>query len=291
MMASVLTEDQIAQIARNREAALQRRRECQSRKRAQEEEDNLASQCLTPALKSRAAFPTPPTSKRACPGKEGEGKSKGIAVQATLDSRSGPTVRTGGGGGGKVGELDQSWIDEGIRLGDMAKTVKVSDMLGRMLDAGAQQTYGPSTTDHQLDKVYSRGYYEMRNADSSKKGAALRERQSGDGAVYRRIAASLRGLGESEEYEPRGLFRGVNATVNGYTGAITDVHIKSLIQLEGGEVSWVFAKRGCTHIVSSSLSGGKVDKILHGAGKFVVVVTPEWVIDSIKQARSARIPR
>lgn len=86
----------------------------------------------------------------------------------------------------------------------------------------------------------------------------------------------------------RNIFKGVRAYFTGHSGGISDLHLKSLVQLEGGEVSWTFSKTGCTHIICQNLSRGKAHAMLHGGGKAVTVVTPEWVTDSISQGRRLR---
>ncbi|GHJ87007.1 hypothetical protein NliqN6_3409 [Naganishia liquefaciens] len=85
---------------------------------------------------------------------------------------------------------------------------------------------------------------------------------------------------------PKQIFSGLKIYVNGYTGPkITDLELKRLISVHGGEISLIDTS-SVTHIlVDKSLSSSKADKFLksRNSGKGVrpkQVVHVDWVLDS-----------
>ena len=68
-------------------------------------------------------------------------------------------------------------------------------------------------------------------------------------------------------------------------------HLEHAVKYYGGKVCY-FPKRGITHVVCTNLSAAKMDKVARRAGRAVggvaVVVTPQWVLDSLRAGR--RLP-
>lgn len=85
-----------------------------------------------------------------------------------------------------------------------------------------------------------------------------------------------------------GVLRGVRVYIDGYLANSTDIEMKRIVKLAGGDV--MYTASGATHILTSQqLSGSKTQKILAGSNRSIVhVVRPEWVTDSI--AAGKRLP-
>ncbi|KIP07044.1 hypothetical protein PHLGIDRAFT_71762, partial [Phlebiopsis gigantea 11061_1 CR5-6] len=88
-------------------------------------------------------------------------------------------------------------------------------------------------------------------------------------------------LPEQDSNHEAGVLRGVRVYIDGYLANSTDIEMKRIVKLAGGEV--LYAASGATHILTSQqLSGAKTQKILSGKVRSIVhVVRPEWITDSI----------
>ncbi|KAH9853606.1 hypothetical protein C2E23DRAFT_728241 [Lenzites betulinus] len=77
------------------------------------------------------------------------------------------------------------------------------------------------------------------------------------------------------------VLRNVRIYINGYLENTTDIEMKRIVALAGGQV--LRTAPGATHILTSQqLSGAKTQKMLTSKSKNIVhVVRPEWVTDSI----------
>ncbi|KAI0638060.1 hypothetical protein C8Q77DRAFT_1089092 [Trametes polyzona] len=77
------------------------------------------------------------------------------------------------------------------------------------------------------------------------------------------------------------VLRNVRVYINGYLENTTDIEMKRVVTLAGGQV--LYTASGATHILTSQqLSGSKTQKLLTSKSKNIVhVVRPEWVTDSI----------
>ncbi|TBU32895.1 hypothetical protein BD311DRAFT_785510 [Dichomitus squalens] len=77
------------------------------------------------------------------------------------------------------------------------------------------------------------------------------------------------------------VLRNVRVYINGYLDNTTDIEMKRIVTLAGGQV--MHTASGATHILTSQqLSGAKTHKLLTTKSKGIVhVVRPEWVTDSI----------
>ncbi|KAI0353537.1 hypothetical protein OH77DRAFT_1427229 [Trametes cingulata] len=77
------------------------------------------------------------------------------------------------------------------------------------------------------------------------------------------------------------VLRNVRIYINGYLEDTTDIEMKRIVTLAGGQV--MHTASGATHILTSQqLSGAKTQKLLTSKSKHIVhVVRPEWVTDSI----------
>lgn len=112
-------------------------------------------------------------------------------------------------------------------------------------------------------------------------------------------------LPEQSSAPEANVLRGVRVYIDGYLANSTDIEMKRIVTLAGGEAMSVkrrlaspiradghnrYTASGATHILTSQqLSGSKNHKILVGKSKNIVhVVRPEWVTDSI--AAGKRLP-
>ncbi|KAI0368149.1 hypothetical protein BV20DRAFT_969753 [Pilatotrama ljubarskyi] len=77
------------------------------------------------------------------------------------------------------------------------------------------------------------------------------------------------------------VLRNVRIYINGYLENTTDIEMKRMVTLAGGQV--MHTASGATHILTSQqLNGAKTQKLLTSKSKNIVhVVRPEWVTDSI----------
>ncbi|KAI0677124.1 hypothetical protein C8Q78DRAFT_1065749 [Trametes maxima] len=77
------------------------------------------------------------------------------------------------------------------------------------------------------------------------------------------------------------VMRNVRIYINGYLDNTTDIEMKRIVTLAGGQV--LRTASGATHILTSQqLNGSKTQKLLTTKSKNIVhVVRPEWVTDSI----------
>ncbi|KAI0921760.1 hypothetical protein AcW1_004354 [Taiwanofungus camphoratus] len=80
----------------------------------------------------------------------------------------------------------------------------------------------------------------------------------------------------------------VRVYINGYLDGTTDIEMKRIVTLAGGQVRHTAS--GATHVLTSQqLSASKTQKLLTTRSKIRVhVVKPEWIMDSIKAGK--RLP-
>ena len=174
--AEPLTPEQGARIERNRLVALERKREFE-RKRSREGSGGGSAVTMV----ARCA------DSHAAREEEGQGEEEVKHRQGASEcERCAKRIAHKGHDIQKAGDGKKEHQDP-----DAAKT-RCADNVGKRLEIGTRQMYGPSTSDHQTDKIKWSGYFEMRNSEMSKRGAALRESQEGAGEVYRNLAGSLR---------------------------------------------------------------------------------------------------
>jgi len=81
------------------------------------------------------------------------------------------------------------------------------------------------------------------------------------------------------------VLRGVRVYINGYLDGTTDIEMKRIVTLAGGQV--MHTASGATHILTSQqLSASKTHKLLTTRSKIKVqVVKPEWITDSIEAGK------
>ncbi|KAI0663305.1 hypothetical protein C8Q70DRAFT_957422 [Cubamyces menziesii] len=81
------------------------------------------------------------------------------------------------------------------------------------------------------------------------------------------------------------VLRNVRIYINGYLENTTDIEMKRIVTLAGGQV--MHTASGATHILTSQqLNGSKTQKLLTSKSKTIVhVVRPEWVTDSIEAGK------
>jgi len=70
--------------------------------------------------------------------------------------------------------------------------------------------------------------------------------------------------------------------INGYMKGTTDLEVKRVVGLGGGRLRYV-AGGDTTHVITSMpLSGSKTHKHLNTNGRKVHIVTPDWIMDSVR---------
>ncbi|CDO71329.1 hypothetical protein BN946_scf184908.g87 [Trametes cinnabarina] len=81
------------------------------------------------------------------------------------------------------------------------------------------------------------------------------------------------------------VLRNVRIYINGYLENTTDIEMKRIVTLAGGQM--LHTASGATHILTSQqLNGAKTQKLLTSKSKHIVhVVRPEWVMDSISAGK------
>ncbi|OSC96809.1 hypothetical protein PYCCODRAFT_1440773 [Trametes coccinea BRFM310] len=81
------------------------------------------------------------------------------------------------------------------------------------------------------------------------------------------------------------VLRNVRIYINGYLENTTDIEMKRIVTLAGGQM--LHTASGATHILTSQqLNGAKTQKLLTSKSKNIVhVVRPEWVMDSISAGK------
>ncbi|PIL37036.1 hypothetical protein GSI_00728 [Ganoderma sinense ZZ0214-1] len=111
--------------------------------------------------------------------------------------------------------------------------------------------------------------------------------QRGDGRGPRRSYLEVRRDKLSRQLPETSteVLRNVRIYINGYLEGTTDIEMKRIVTIAGGQV--MHTASGATHILTSQqLSGAKIHKFLTAKSKGLVhVVRPEWVTDSIKAGR------
>ncbi|EJU06428.1 hypothetical protein DACRYDRAFT_19592 [Dacryopinax primogenitus] len=81
------------------------------------------------------------------------------------------------------------------------------------------------------------------------------------------------------------VFHGCVVYINGYMNGTTDLEVKRIVGLGGGRVRYM-AGGGTTHIITSMpLSASKTHTHLNTNERKVHVVTPEWILDSVKMKK------
>ncbi|KII94844.1 hypothetical protein PLICRDRAFT_149102 [Plicaturopsis crispa FD-325 SS-3] len=110
--------------------------------------------------------------------------------------------------------------------------------------------------------------------------------QRGDGSHARRIyledrSQKLEQQKASPSMQTDGPLRDVKLYINGYLSDTTDIEMKRIVTLAGGQIMHTAAR--ATHIVTSQqLNGSKTHKILNTKSRSRPhVVRPEWVTDSV----------
>ncbi|KAI9001444.1 hypothetical protein BD414DRAFT_474646 [Trametes punicea] len=85
--------------------------------------------------------------------------------------------------------------------------------------------------------------------------------------------------------EGQQVLRNVKVYINGYLEDTTDIEMKRIVTLAGGQV--LHTASGATHILTSQqLNGAKTQKLLTTKSRNIVhVVRPEWVTDSISAGK------
>jgi hypothetical protein len=211
LLAEPLTPEQSARIERNRLIALERKREFE-RKRSREKSEGGSA---VAEVARSSGLPAAWVGMGVGEGKHRQGANEGerCAKRIAHKGHDSPAARREGCEGGKAVEA-KSWmaeercgeaveVDDGKKKDqdpDAAKN-KWADNVEKRLELGTRQMYGPSTSDHQTDKIKWSGYFEMRNSEMSKRGAALRESHEGAGEVYRNLACSLKNGGSSGPHD------------------------------------------------------------------------------------------
>ncbi|KAI0723173.1 hypothetical protein C8Q76DRAFT_615315 [Earliella scabrosa] len=111
------------------------------------------------------------------------------------------------------------------------------------------------------------------------------QRSEGRGPAMPYIKARVRKLAAQLPETETHVLRGVRVYINGYLDNTTDIEMKRIVSLAGGQMQHTAS--GATHILTSQqLSGAKTHKFLTTKSKHVVhVVRPEWVTDSIEAGR------
>ncbi|KZT53289.1 hypothetical protein CALCODRAFT_440282 [Calocera cornea HHB12733] len=78
------------------------------------------------------------------------------------------------------------------------------------------------------------------------------------------------------------VFKGCVVYVNGFMKGTTDLEVKRIVGIGGGRCRYV-AGGDTTHIITSMpLSASKTQKHLDSNGRKVHIVTPEWIMDSVR---------
>ncbi|KAI0750656.1 hypothetical protein C8Q80DRAFT_522679 [Daedaleopsis nitida] len=111
------------------------------------------------------------------------------------------------------------------------------------------------------------------------------QRSEGRGPQQPYIKARHRKLAVQLPEKESQVLRGVKVYINGYLDNTTDIEMKRIVTLAGGQV--LHTASGATHVLTSQqLSGAKTHKLLTSKSKHTVhVVRPEWVTESIDAGR------
>ncbi|KAH9918216.1 uncharacterized protein BXZ73DRAFT_92273 [Epithele typhae] len=150
---------------------------------------------------------------------------------------------------------------------------------------GAHETY-PTYPRGQSNPITHSDIYNR--TDHIVSAATGHQQGDGRGPGARYMKARDRKLAEQLPETSSQVLRGVRVYINGYLENTTDIEMKRIVALAGGEVQRTAS--GATHVLTSQqLSGTKTHKHLTSKSKAVVhVVRPEWVSDSIAAGR--RVP-
>ncbi|KAI9098345.1 BRCT domain-containing protein [Phlyctochytrium arcticum] len=115
------------------------------------------------------------------------------------------------------------------------------------------------------------------------KGHQVDERGSTNSSYF---AARRKKLAEQAPAKQSNLFHGAVFYLNGYLGsAVSDLHLRDLVYIHGGSIALGLALRTVTHMVCTSLAGGKKQKLLTRRKNGLKIVSPEWILDSVKNKR------
>ncbi|KAH9938267.1 uncharacterized protein B0H18DRAFT_8595 [Fomitopsis serialis] len=116
------------------------------------------------------------------------------------------------------------------------------------------------------------------------------QRSDGRGQLNRSYVASRseklrQQLPERLEGPEGNILQGVRVYINGYLEDTTDIEMKRIVTLAGGQM--LQTASGATHVLTSQqLSGSKTQKLLTRRSKIKAhVVRPEWVTDSIEAGK------
>ncbi|RPD67300.1 hypothetical protein L226DRAFT_519191 [Lentinus tigrinus ALCF2SS1-7] len=122
-------------------------------------------------------------------------------------------------------------------------------------------------------------------SDHISSAATGHQRSEGRGPGQPYIKARYRKLANQLPESSTQVLQGVRIYINGYLETTTDIEMKRIVTLAGGQV--MHTASGATHILTSQqLNGSKTQKLLTAKSKHIVhVVRPEWVMDSIDAGR------
>ncbi|KAI0832300.1 hypothetical protein BC628DRAFT_1414614 [Trametes gibbosa] len=169
---------------------------------------------------------------------------------------------------------------------DKKKTEKI---LAPLLKDGQSKPSSSALTKHLLNTlgeesnpITNSNIYERSDHISS--AATGHQRSEGRGPHKSYLEVRAKKLAEQLPEKPTEgaqALRSVRIYINGYLENTTDIEMKRIVTLAGGQV--LRTASGATHILTSQqLSGAKTQKLLTSKSKNIVhVVRPEWVTDSI----------
>ncbi|TFK87078.1 hypothetical protein K466DRAFT_523106 [Polyporus arcularius HHB13444] len=122
-------------------------------------------------------------------------------------------------------------------------------------------------------------------SDHISSAATGHQRSDGRGPQQPYLKARYRKLADQLPETSTQVLRNVRIYINGYLDNTTDIEMKRIVSLAGGQVMHTVS--GATHILTSQqLSGTKTQKMLKAKSRHIThVVRPEWVTDSIDAGR------
>ncbi|KAH8928944.1 hypothetical protein BT69DRAFT_1292952 [Atractiella rhizophila] len=82
--------------------------------------------------------------------------------------------------------------------------------------------------------------------------------------------------------QTNGVFSGVRAYINGFTGGdVGNLELIRIIQEGGGDVKYAYSVRGVTHVITAMpLCGSKTEREIKSKKNKHCIVHPNWVLDS-----------
>ncbi|KAI0071082.1 hypothetical protein K474DRAFT_1669400 [Panus rudis PR-1116 ss-1] len=135
--------------------------------------------------------------------------------------------------------------------------------------------------------IYSRSDYVTSAATGHQRGEGHGPRKPYEDSRRAKLKAQLPEKADNSDTQT-GLFFNIKIYIDGYLANTTDIEMKRVVTLAGGQV--LYSPSGATHILTSQqLSGSKTHKLLTTKSKTKPhVVRPEWVTDSIEAGK--RLP-